>query len=154
MGVKKDKKDGNNNANIIAETSYRAYRTQINYPTLRAGTPFAYTPQELEKKCQQYFDEHDTTARPYSIASLSEFLGIARMTFWNYSKNDEYSNIINRAKNKIIAYLEERCITEGKAGLIFILKNYGYTDQRQIEHVTRHELIDENIIDATFEEID
>jgi hypothetical protein len=95
------------------------------------------SPQELKEKIDKYFTDMDVDDRPYTIAQLAVYLGCDRDVIYRYEhKNDEYHDIIKEARNKIIAYLEERTINgNNPAGKIFILKQYGYSDRVQTENV-------------------
>jgi predicted transcriptional regulator len=74
----------------------------------------------------------DNNKRPYTIAGLAYFLGVCRATVYNYESREKYSDIISRARERCIMYLEEQLITQGKGGQIFLAKNYGYTDRQEI----------------------
>jgi len=90
------------------------------------------TREELQCAVDSYFDTMDNDKRPYTIAGLAYFLGVCRATVYNYESREKYSDIISRARERCIMYLEEQLITQGKGGQIFLAKNYGYTDRQEI----------------------
>jgi hypothetical protein len=68
------------------------------------------------------------------IAGLAYFLKVDRQTIYNYSARDEYFDIIKGARDYIFYCLENKlCNAEGnQGGTIFIAKNYGYEDKRDL----------------------
>lgn len=99
-----------------------------------AGRPLKFKDaKELEKKVSEYFVWADVNNKPYTIARLALFLDVDRQTIYNYAEHQEFFDIIKRARDKIIASLEETLYIEGKPGQIFIAKNYGYTDKQEVE---------------------
>ena len=98
-----------------------------------AGQPPKWESREkLQHDIDDYFAYCKDNTRPLTIAGISAFLGISRQTFYNYSYNDKYFDIIKRARWKIIAYLEEELMIKGSAGQIFVAKQYGYRDTQEI----------------------
>ena len=90
------------------------------------------TEAKLQERIDEYFKWADSNNKPYSIARLAWYLGVTRQTIYNYEEKDLYGDVIKRARDFILAYLEEKLIEEGKAGQIFLAKNYGYTDRQEI----------------------
>lgn len=75
-----------------------------------------------------------TQTRPYTRAGLAVHLRISRETLKEWSTTrPKLSGAIKAAYEVIASQVEELCITEGKAGQIFIAKNNGYTDQVNIK---------------------
>ena len=81
-----------------------------------------YTPEQLEKKIEQYFQDVDSRpmikrktetykgetkvieeyfTRPYTIEMLCDSLNILPQTLKNYENDEEYLGIIIRARNRI-----------------------------------------------------
>ena len=86
---------------------------------------------ELEELVNQYFDSTD---RP-TLSGLAVYLKIDRQTLYNYKERDEFFDIIKRATSKVESIYEERAIYENNpTGVIFALKNMGWTDKQQLEH--------------------
>ena len=70
-----------------------------------------------------------------SMTKLAHSLGISRDTLWRYSKIEEYSDSLKRAKEFVESYLEDKLHGNNVTGIIFNLKNnYGWEDR------TKHDL--------------
>ena len=94
-----------------------------------------YSPDELESKISEYFDQNPE--RP-TISGMADYLGFAdRSSMYDYQKRDESSYIIKRAINKIEAIHEARLYEPQSTGSIFWLKNRGWTDKSEIDHTTK-----------------
>lgn len=93
------------------------------------GRPPLWTePSELEKLVNDYFQ---STKRP-TLSGLALHLGIERKTLYNYEEKDEFLHIIKKARERVEAIYEERTIYEpNPTGVIFALKNMGWTDRVQ-----------------------
>lgn len=99
-----------------------------------AGRPPLWnTSEELEKEIQGYYSHCEEKKKPLTIAGLAVWLGVDRQTIYNYETKDEFFGTIKKARDHILAGLEEALFTEGKAGQIFLAKNYGYTDKQEID---------------------
>jgi hypothetical protein len=110
--------------------------------------PFKYTPEELERKINEYFKKKEKEGREKklvfcSIRDLASFLKIDLQTFYNYDSNPSYSSITKKARDRIIAVWEQQLFFPGRnsSGAIFYLKNFGdmsdkveHTHRGQIEH--------------------
>lgn len=93
------------------------------------------TPKELQTRIDEYFEACRDGGKPYTIAGMAYWLEMDRQTFYNYQDRDEYFDIIKRARDKIMATLEEMIVVDGRAGQIFLAKNYGYTDRIDTQNV-------------------
>ena len=116
------------------------------------GRPFKYTPEELEKKVNEYFKKKEKESREKklvfcSIRDLASFLDIDLQTWYNYDSRPDYSSITKKAKDRIIAVWEQQLFYPGRnsSGAIFYLKNFGgmadkveHTHHGQIEHRHQH----------------
>ena len=91
------------------------------------------TPAELQARIDDYFENCRDGGKPFTIAGMAYWLEMDRQTFYNYKERDEYFGTIKRARDKILATLEEMIVVDGRAGQIFLAKNYGYTDKQEIE---------------------
>lgn len=101
------------------------------------GRPKAYIEVEvMQQKIDKYFNDCDRENEPYTVTGLCLALDITRETLSEYSKKDEFSDTIKKAKLKVENYLEKSLITTGPAtGIIFNLKNnFGWKDKQEIEH--------------------
>ena len=110
--------------------------------------PYKYTPEELEAKIDEYFKKKEKESREKklvfcSIRDLASFLKIDLQTWYNYDSRPGYSDIIKRARDRIIAVWEEQLFYPGRnsSGAIFYLKNFGdmvdkveHDHRGQIEH--------------------
>lgn len=96
--------------------------------------------QELQEKIDAYFIYCEDNKRPYTIAGIASFLDVSRQTIYNYSYKEEFFDIIKKARDKIMAYIEEEAIIRGNAGTIFVMKNYGYTDKQEVSIESNDEL--------------
>jgi hypothetical protein len=93
------------------------------------------TPEELKKAIDKYIKQAD---KP-TLAGLAYHLGINRQTLYNYKERPEFLDIIKSATDYIESQYEERLIYgNNPTGLIFALKNMGWTDKQKIEQQTEH----------------
>lgn len=82
--------------------------------------------QAVQKLVDAYFE---TTDKP-TLSGLAYFLEVSRQTLYNYSEKDEFLDIIKRARARIEVSYEERLIYGTQpTGVIFALKNMGWTDK-------------------------
>lgn len=93
------------------------------------------TEEELEAKIQEYKDYLIREKKPPTIAGLAYFLDIDRQTLYNYGRKERYFCIIKKAVEWVVLQMEEKCADKAHAGIIFLMKNYGYTD-RETNNVT------------------
>lgn len=123
-----------------------------------AGRPPKYeTKEELQKVIDLYFlvcqvretgditlieglteEEHqiinDNPSNKPTVSGLAYALGMTRKTLCEYEKDDEFSNTIKRAKQRIEIYLEESLSNNACAGTIFNLKNnFKWKDKHEQE---------------------
>jgi hypothetical protein len=106
-----------------------------------AGRPLIFsTPQELQKKVDEYFEENDKV----TLAGLAVALDIDRKTLYNYAERDEFFHIIKKARERVEATYEERLIyTQNATGVIFALKNMNWRDKTEQDITTGGEKINE-----------
>jgi len=98
------------------------------------GRPMKYKDSDkLNEDIKKYFRHCDEEGKPYTIAGLALWLDVDRHTIYNYEKKEQFFHIIKKARDVILASWEERVISEGKPGQIFLMKNYGYTDKSERE---------------------
>jgi hypothetical protein len=98
---------------------------------MAGGRPMIWKdPIELSNLISDYFNE---TKRP-TLSGLAVFLEVERQTLYNYKERDEFLDIIKRARAKIESIYEERMIYENSpTGVIFALKNMGWSDNKKID---------------------
>lgn len=93
------------------------------------------TPEELQKKIDQYIK---TEEKP-TLAGLAYYLEIDRKSLYNYKERPEFFHIIKRATDYIESQYEQRLIYgTNPTGLIFALKNMGWSDKKELEQKTEH----------------
>ncbi len=98
-----------------------------------AGRPLKFdSPDQMQKAIDAYFEA--TPEDEVTITGLALALGTYRSTLIDYEKRDEYSNTIKTAKQRVEHSYERALRKNGRAGEIFGLKNFGWTDKRQTEH--------------------
>lgn len=90
--------------------------------------------EELEVKLQEYKEYLLDSGKPPTIAGLAYYTGIDRQTIYNYSYKDEFFDTIKEFRDFVIMNYEELAIDKGNGGIVFLLKNYGYTDKQEVEH--------------------
>lgn len=115
-----------------------------------AGRPPKYkTPEELQKKIDQYFEEEVGTEvissadgkdqkvipKPPTVSGMALYLGFMnRNSMYDYGDRGEFSGTIKRAIARVAAYAEKAILNgTGGAGAIFWLKNHGWKDQKTID---------------------
>lgn len=98
------------------------------------GRPVLWeTPEALQESVEQYFLYCKENERPPTIAGLAYYLDVDRQTIYNYAKKDDFFDIIKKARNRIMMYLEENAVMGAGAGTIFVMKQYGYTDKQEVD---------------------
>jgi hypothetical protein len=90
---------------------------------------------ELQEEVLKYFEQcKESNERP-TVTGLALFLGFAsKQSLYDYEKNDKFSYPIKRALTMIECELEKRLENQSVSGIIFALKNMGWTDKVQTEH--------------------
>jgi hypothetical protein len=118
---------------------------------MAGGRPMIWKdPIELSNLISDYFNQ---TKRP-TLSGLAVFLEVERQTLYNYKERDEFLDIIKRARAKIESIYEERAIYENNpTGVIFALKNMGWSDRVANDHTTNGKDISSPIkwVDGTAE---
>ena len=91
--------------------------------------------EELLKDIEQYFTDCLTSKERPTVNGLALFLGCAsKQSLYDYAKDDRFSYPIKRALTMIECELEKRLENQSVSGIIFALKNMGWTDKVQTEH--------------------
>lgn len=95
--------------------------------------PLKYqTPKELEKIFNGYFEK--TPIEEWTITGLCLSCGLSKQLMNDYQAREEYSEVVTLAKLKVEHSYELSLRKHGRSGDIFALKNFGWQDQREIEH--------------------
>jgi hypothetical protein len=107
------------------------------------GRPMIWkSPEELQKLVDDYFQ---STER-WTLSGLAVHIGICRKTLYNYESKDDFLHIIKKARDKVESIYEERAIYENNpTGVIFALKNMGWTDKLSTDHTTKGESLNFDI---------
>lgn len=106
------------------------------------------TREELTERIIEFFDSKQVVdvdengevigirqVAPITMTGLANWLGIDRATLIRYARgSDEYGDIISAARAKIEELYEGRLVYGGgnPAGVIFALKNIGWSDETKI----------------------
>ena len=101
---------------------------------MAGGKPRKFEDAEaLQKALDDYKNYLESSGKPPTIAGLAYYTGIDRQTIYNYAKRDEYFDTIKGFRDWILMTYEEVAIEKGNGGIVFLLKNYGYTDKQEQE---------------------
>lgn len=96
------------------------------------------TPMELQICIEQYREYLEETKKPPTMAGLAYYTGIDRSSLYNYANREEYFDTIKRFRDWILMCWEEYGIDNSSSGLIFMMKNYGYTDKIETENINHN----------------
>jgi len=129
------------------------------------GRPVLYkTEEELQKIIDEYFDYCDDRAvkavnkdgneymisspAPYTMSGLARRLGMSRETLVQYSKKEEFSDAIMRARDRVQEDVENRLMeTKNEKGAIFNLtNNFGWRAKTETDITSKGEKIEGNQI--------
>jgi hypothetical protein len=90
-------------------------------------TPKYETPEELQKKIDEYINDPD---KSLTITGLCYHLGFcSRQSFYDYEEKEGFSYTIKRARLFIESEYESKLTGNNATGSIFALKNFGWTDK-------------------------
>lgn len=105
-------------------------KKKSNLTPHKCGPKFLFTPDELSKKIDKYFDT--TPTEDITITGLCIYLNINKDTFYEYNKKPEFKNITEMARLKVEHAYELSLRHYGRAGDIFALKNFGWRDKQEL----------------------
>ena len=88
-------------------------------------------PKELGVLFDKYF--RNTPVKEYTVTGLALHANASRQTIDRYQKREGFTEMIKQAKLKVEHSYEISLKKGGKAGDIFALKNFGWTDQTQVD---------------------
>lgn len=103
----------------------------------KAGRPRAFkNVEEVKSKIDAYFNYCEEKEKPYTMSGLAYYLEIDRRTLLNYSKNEEFSPLIKKARDRVQMQLEEGLYRLGNnSGIIFNLKNnFDWKDKVEVKN--------------------
>ena len=102
----------------------------------KIGRPKKYsTVEEMEEIIEEYFNLCNKKRLPYTVSGLALALDMTRETLLRYEENNEFSDTIKRAKQRVEGYAEMCLFKSGIAtGVIFNLKNnFGWKDKSELD---------------------
>jgi hypothetical protein len=99
------------------------------------GSELRFTPEQMQEKLDEYFKI--TPVEDITITGVCLHLGIVKDTFYNYAKRKEYKEMVNLARMKVENAYEISLRRHGRAGDIFALKNFGWTDKQEINYTKK-----------------
>ena len=101
------------------------------------GKPTKFTPDQLQKKINEYFEWAKDNDKPYTLERLAVFLDCDKNTLSNYGKRGDSLNSIIKKALKVIEANKVEALVAGKGstvGRIFDLKNnHGWVDKREVD---------------------
>lgn len=99
------------------------------------GRPRLYkSPEEFDKKVEEYQDYCKETKEPVTWTGLALFMGFAqRACIDEYQNYEGFSNSVKRAKTFVEWHYEMRLCGDKPTGAIFALKNFGWKDKSEVE---------------------
>ncbi len=129
----------------------------------KGGQPRKWASVEvLQKLIDDYFES--TAKEDWTVSELCLALDADRETLMRYQGAKEFSYAIKKAKLKIAgAYETDLRHKNNPSGSIFALKNFGWTDQQQVDLTSGGQAFAVNVmtfgqetepVDAEYEEID
>jgi len=117
-----------------------------------AGRPPAYkTAEELQNKIDEYIQVCLEDDEPFTITGLVYYCGFeSRTSFYDYEKKPEFMYTVKRARTFIEKHYEKLLLSGNATGAIFALKNFGWSDKREIDQNITGDFsgIDINIISS------
>jgi hypothetical protein len=100
------------------------------------GRPLKFaTVETLCKIADKFFEE--TPEEEWTITGLALALDTSREVLMDYQERDQFADAVKRYKLKIHYAYEKDLRRKGRSGDIFALKNFGWTDQQNIDHTTK-----------------
>lgn len=100
------------------------------------GRENSLTPEQFEQKFIEYCEHCDTVDEKPTASGLAWFMGFAsRQSIWEYRSKPGYEYIANRAMLFVEkGYEQQMAQGRGDGGIVFALKNFGWSDKQEIEH--------------------
>lgn len=91
------------------------------------------TANEVEVLFEDYFS--NTPKDEWTITGVCLHCHIHKDTFYEYCKREDYRDVFNRARLMVENAYELSLRKNGRAGDIFALKNFGWTDKQEVENL-------------------
>ena len=106
---------------------------------MAVGRPLEYKDAAALKKA---VDAYFKSTKRWTLSGLAVHIGISRQSLYNYEERDEFFDIIKKAREKVESIYEERAIYEpNPTGVIFALKNMGWSDKMESDITSKGEKI-------------
>jgi len=103
----------------------------------RNGRPPKFeTVEELETLVDLYFVTRKAEDRPPTISGLALFLEMSRETLNSYKGMEKFSDVLKKAKARVIEFAEENLYAGKPTGAIFALKNIDSENWRDRQEVS------------------
>ena len=99
---------------------------------MKRGPKYKLDIETVEGIIDKFFEI--TPVEDVTITGLCIHMGIVKDTFYEYAKLDDFKHIINMARLKVEYSYELSLKRHGRAGDIFALKNFGWTDRQELAH--------------------
>jgi hypothetical protein len=107
---------------------------QVESKKKEGRPPIWISPQVLQKLVDNYFESE----KHVTLSGLALALDISRISLYRYEKKGEFCYIIKKAREKVEKHYEELLIYgERPTGVIFALKNMGWTDRLETDLTTK-----------------
>ena len=120
---------GDDDGHIVQAGRSRGKKAALN--------ALSWAVEEMEKIIEDYFDLCNKKHLPYTVSGLAIALDMTRETLLRYEEQNEFSDTIKRAKQRVEGYAE-MCLFRGggiATGVIFSLKNnFGWKDKTEIDN--------------------
>jgi len=102
-----------------------------------ARPPKYKTPEELQKKIDEFFQETEEEKPKITITGLCYHLGFSsRQSFYDLEEKEEFTYTIKKARLRVEMFYEELLLSRATTGAIFALKNLGWSDRQEIDHTS------------------
>jgi len=102
----------------------------------KGGRPIKFSPRTLKEKSREYVQAQSLKEKPITLTGLAIHLDIDRETLFNYSKKDEYLDVIKAFRLRCEDYIVSNLL-EGKtpshAGSFLLKNHYNYVDKTEVK---------------------
>lgn len=110
------------------------------------------TPKQFAAGFEEYCALCDEKGRHPTASGLAWHLGFAsRQSLHDYKKDPDYAEIVGRAMLFVeCGYEQQLADGRGDGGIVFALKNFGWSDKQELDHTSS----DGSMSPRSIEEID
>lgn len=112
------------------------YKQDPKTGRMMGRAPKYETPEAFAEAFESYCLHCDQTEDEPTASGLAWHMGFAsRQSVWEYSKKEGYEYIAKRALLFVEkGYEQQMAKGRGDGGVVFALKNFGWSDKQEIEH--------------------